>query len=123
MLSSENPFKGDDPRMILRKHIKEELPVPRLHVSDLPEGLCSFRKKAAQKEPARRYRTVDEITSGLEPLSNKFGVGSAGRSAPRASTINLTLSCPQQHEREVRTLLKDLEAELLKLGIDLHEID
>jgi len=81
MLAGKLPFKGDFEQTLIHSILKTEPePITKFR-KDLPPGLENIIAKALSKNPAARYRTMDElvedlkaVAEGLKPLRAKTGL-------------------------------------------------
>jgi len=69
MVTGAPPFGGDNPTVIMLKHINEEPPPPHELNADLSEGLCHVLEKMLAKDPAARYQSADELNADLEAVA------------------------------------------------------
>ncbi len=65
MLTLVRPFSGDTSEQVARKILWEEAPDPRNIRSRTPRDLAVICGKAMEKEPARRYQTMEELAADL----------------------------------------------------------
>lgn len=73
ILSGKPPFPGDDPRLVMRGHLKE--PIPRLVPRDgieLPAELERIIYKLLAKEPDDRYQTAIEVREALQVIIGNY---------------------------------------------------
>ena len=65
MFTGHPGFQADTPLAVAMKHIDEAPPSPRLLEPDLPERIDRAILKCLEKNPARRFRSVDDLESAL----------------------------------------------------------
>ncbi len=68
-LTGQTPFSGQSPAQIAAKHVRQQPPSPRtlnLSISPSHEYLLN---KAMAKDPARRYRSAEEMRADLQKLA------------------------------------------------------
>jgi serine/threonine protein kinase len=65
MLTLVRPFSGDTSEQVARKILWEEAPDPRNIRSRTPRDLAVICAKAMEKEPGRRYQTMEELAADL----------------------------------------------------------
>jgi serine/threonine protein kinase len=99
MLTSRKPFLGDDPIVIVRKHL-QEMP-PRLG-DVIPEDFGALEDiiaRALEKEPDRRFQTAAEMSLALETAVGGRVSGPMGRmqSQPVIAARPATGSNPPTH--------------------------
>ena len=66
MITGKVPFEGDSTVTIALQHINEELPSPKLEVTDLPISVERIIEKCTQKKAERRYLKVSTLISDLK---------------------------------------------------------
>ncbi len=66
MITGKVPFQGDSTVTIALQHINEELPSPKLEVSDLPISVEKIIEKCTQKKAERRYLKVSTLIADLK---------------------------------------------------------
>ncbi len=71
MITGQRPFQDDDINKSLEMHATQEIPDPSSLRPDLPDALCRVVIQASQKSPDKRYQSVSEIASDLNPLRGK----------------------------------------------------
>lgn len=66
MITGKVPFEGDSTVTIALQHINEELPSPKLEVTDLPISVERIIEKCTQKKAERRYLKVSTLIADLK---------------------------------------------------------
>ncbi|MES1245619.1 MAG: protein kinase [Acidobacteriota bacterium] len=69
IFTGELPFKGQSAMQIMLKHLEEPPPAPRTVWPEVPPKLESVILRCLEKDPAARYRSVEELLKDLELLS------------------------------------------------------
>jgi serine/threonine-protein kinase len=64
MVTGKPPYDGDS-SVVMRKHVKGEMPDPRAINPDLGREICALLKKMTAREPEDRYQTVEELIKDL----------------------------------------------------------
>ncbi|MFC0473126.1 Stk1 family PASTA domain-containing Ser/Thr kinase [Halalkalibacter kiskunsagensis] len=71
MVTGVLPFSGDTAVSIAIKHLQSEIPSARLIVPELPQSIENIIRKATEKDPLKRYSTIQEmeedVTTALNP--------------------------------------------------------
>jgi serine/threonine-protein kinase len=62
------PFEGETTAVILTKHINDTLPDPRTRRPEVSPGFSAVLKRMMAKEPANRFRSVEELIADLDSL-------------------------------------------------------
>jgi serine/threonine-protein kinase len=68
LLTSRPPFLGDDPLQILEQLRGEDPPAPTQIDPTIPPELEAVVRRAMRKDPAERYRDLDEMGAALEAV-------------------------------------------------------
>ena len=68
LLTSRPPFLGDDPLQILEQLRNEDPPAPTQIDPTIPPELEAVVRRAMRKDPAERYRDLDEMGEALEAV-------------------------------------------------------
>jgi len=74
MVAKKPPYEGSV-STVMRKHIRGELPSPKLHNPNLPDAVCRIIERMCAKEPADRYQNCDELFEDLELVKLKEKTG------------------------------------------------
>jgi class 3 adenylate cyclase/tRNA A-37 threonylcarbamoyl transferase component Bud32 len=69
IFTGELPFKGASAMQIMLKHLEEPPPSPRTAWPEVPAKLEGIILRCLEKDPAARYRSVEELLKDLELLS------------------------------------------------------
>ncbi len=72
MITGRLPFDGDSPVSIALKHIQEEIRFD--DNDDIPSEIKDLIRKATQKSPDRRYKTIDDLIDDIEYVKNSKAV-------------------------------------------------
>ncbi len=68
LLTGRLPFIADTPFAMITKHTQETLPSVVALRRDLPRGLDGVLRKAAAKDPAERFQSVDQFADALNAV-------------------------------------------------------
>jgi CRP-like cAMP-binding protein len=77
MLTGELPYVAANPYDVLLAHVTKPMPSIRAKVPGAPEELYGFVERATEKDPARRFQSLEEAERFLE-TSTVVGAGSGG---------------------------------------------
>src|SRR5262249_38991762 len=72
MLTGRVPFSGDSPIAVGFQQLKDPPPAPRSLNPQVPEEVERIILKALEKDPIRRYRTVDEFRQDVTAALPRF---------------------------------------------------
>jgi len=119
MLTGQRPFQEEDPAKLMKLHVKEDIPDPRALVPDLPYELNYFIKRATQKDPAARFKSVWEIIRDLQPVADKLGVERRPQTDKRRKMINLLLFYQDEQHLVLNELLEEFNRQIKDIGAEL----
>jgi len=69
LLTGTTPYEaGDNPALLLYKHVNEDFPDPRDCVPGLPDSVCRVIARAVQKNRDERFQSADEMLRHVEAL-------------------------------------------------------
>jgi serine/threonine protein kinase len=66
MLTGFPPFDDDDPRQVLRMHVRKPMPSVRMRCPSVPDDLELFINKSTAKSPDDRFQSASEIIDFFE---------------------------------------------------------
>jgi len=66
MVTGQPPFSGDNPVSIAYQHVREQPPMPRSLIPEIPVDLETIIMQAMAKMPGERYGTAQELQVDLE---------------------------------------------------------
>jgi len=103
LLTGRPPFIGRNPQDILKAHLRDDPPDPRLFRPGLPQGCVDVINKALNRDLNKRYQTADEMIeelSGITFSKMVLDVAAQGRLqrwATRAATIQAQVAGESDH--------------------------
>ena len=65
------PFTGESPMQIVVHHIQTPPPLPRSIKPNLPEDLQAIILRCLEKDPGKRFQTVEALTEALNAISER----------------------------------------------------
>ncbi|WP_332690160.1 Stk1 family PASTA domain-containing Ser/Thr kinase [Halalkalibacter lacteus] len=77
MVTGVLPFSGDTAVSIAIKHLQSEVPSARLIVPSLPQSVENIIRKATEKDPLKRYPTIQEMEEDVATSLNPERVNEA----------------------------------------------
>lgn len=80
MVTGSPPFSGDNPVAVAFQHVREPVPPPRSVNAKVPRALEDIIMTALCKDPAARYRRIEDFRSALGRF--RQGRGSRGVTGP-----------------------------------------
>ena len=86
MLTGEPPFKAETVVGVAMKHVNEPMPDTQAHRSDASAALAKVVEKATSKDPARRYRNMNEMLADLE-AALEVEVARSGTASGEATSV------------------------------------
>jgi serine/threonine protein kinase len=123
MITGQRPYPENDPVKLMDLHVQEDVPDPRLLVPDLPEALHYFIKRATQRNPSARFKTVWEILRDLQPLAENMSHQRQLQAEEKQKTLSLFLSYEDEHQPVLNDIVEDFSNELKKIGALLRSPD
>jgi len=119
MLTGQRPYLEEDPAKLLELHLKKDVPDPRALVPDLPHELNYFIKRATQKDPSARFKSVWEIIRDLQPVADKLGVERRPQTDKRRKMMNLFLFYEDEQQLVINKLIEEFNREVKQIGAEL----
>jgi serine/threonine protein kinase len=119
MLTGQMPYPEEDPMKVMELHLREDVPDPRALVPDLPYELSYFIKRATQKNPSARFKSVWEITRDLQPLADKLGIERRPQTDKRRKMMNLFLFYQDEQQLVLNKLLEEFNSQVKDIGAEL----
>jgi tetratricopeptide (TPR) repeat protein len=86
ILSGRRPFEAKSTAEVISAILTQEPPPLRAQASAVPEGLERLIRKCLEKEPARRYQTMEELTADLALVRRDCETGKIAVSIGDATT-------------------------------------
>jgi CRP-like cAMP-binding protein len=123
MVTGQSPYPEDDPIRLMNLHVSEDVPDPRRLVPDMPAELHYFIKRASQRDPSGRFKTVWEILRDLQPFADRIGVKRGPYLGEQRKMMSLFLFYHDGHQLALNRLVEDFSGELKKLGAELRVAD
>jgi serine/threonine protein kinase len=123
MATGERPYPEDDLAKLMDLHMHVDIPDPRLLVPDLPKALHHFIKRATQRDPAARFRSIWEILRDLQPFADQVGVRREPEIGEQRKMMSLFLFYQDEHQLILNKLVEDFSSELKKIGAVLRGAD
>jgi serine/threonine protein kinase len=74
MITGGKPFVGDRVKSVMDMHLNQDVPDPAETVEDLPEPLRKFIIRACERDPKRRYPSMEEALRVLSPLVSDYQI-------------------------------------------------
>ncbi len=84
MVTGRRPFRGEHEAAIMYSLLHENPPAPSSLRPDLPPAIETVIRKSLEKDPARRYQTVDEL---LRDLRSTGGPAPSGGSRDKSIAV------------------------------------
>jgi serine/threonine protein kinase len=123
LVTGVRPFPEEDPSLLMEAHLTRTIPDPLNWVSDLPESLCRFIRKATQKDPQDRFQAMEEALGALQQVSQDLGLaGPEGGRAERKIT-SLFLFYREDHRLALNALLEEFSRKVKEAGIRMKAVE
>jgi eukaryotic-like serine/threonine-protein kinase len=120
ILTGQRPYPEQSAGALMKLHRTQDIPDPVESVTDLPEALRNFILKACRRDPAQRYRSVDEALADLQPLAAEMALRYHYSNTVARKTTTVWLSCKDEHRPDLQRLLEKFEERAKKLSIDFR---
>jgi len=122
MITGKRPYPEEDLIALLDLHVEEDIPDPAEYVDDLPDALRDFILKSCQRDPEKRYLTMDEALEVLEPLNNQL-MGGLGVAAAKKKMASMFIFYQDEHQGELNRLMEEFSTKVRELGAVLKAAD
>jgi tRNA A-37 threonylcarbamoyl transferase component Bud32 len=120
MITGQRPYPEDDITKILDLHLHQDVPDPSTLVSDLPDELRHFVRRATRRNPAERYDNASELLHDLEALAGRLDMKRQLKPRGQRKMMGLLLVYEEQHELLLKQLLENLSHDLNDIGAELR---
>jgi serine/threonine protein kinase len=119
MVTGRRPYPEDDLAKLMALHVTEDVPDPRNLVPDLPDELSYFIKRATQRDPAARFKSIWEIVRDLQPFADKVGVEKRQQQGQRRKMMSLFLFYQEEQQLLLNRLVENFDNEVDKIGVEM----
>jgi serine/threonine protein kinase len=123
MITGQRPYPEDDIAKLMDLHVKRDIPDPRELVPDLPDVLHNFIKRATQRKPSARFKTVWEILRDLQPFADEIGVRGKPQLREKRKMMSLFLFYRDEHQLTLKDLVEEFSNDVRKIGAELRAAD
>jgi len=123
MATGRRPY-SDDVCEVLKAHITEPIPYPRVLNPDLPETFCRFITKATQKDPRSRYDDLLQVSDDLNYMVKNTGEFLLREPIQhRRRMMSLFILYGDDRQLELNEFLKGFSEQIKELGAELRIAD
>ncbi len=119
MITGQRPYLEENPAKLMHLHLSEDVPDPRALVPDLPTELHYLIKRATQRDPSARFKSVWEIIRDLQPFADKLGVERRPQMEPRRKMMSLFLFYQEEQQMVLNRLVEEFNREVNNVGAQL----
>jgi len=123
MITGRNPFKAENTRTVLDKHLNEDIPDPGKIFPDMPKKLRNFILNAARRSPDQRYQSVKQAIEDLKVLAEQLGLPEKHVSRQKLNMTNLFLIYKDDHRKSLAKLIEEFNTRVKELGVVLKISD
>ncbi|PJF24129.1 MAG: hypothetical protein CUN53_19390, partial [Phototrophicales bacterium] len=88
MATGQLPFQSDDIPALLMQHVRQQPPLPRSLVPELPMSLETVILKALEKNPSRRFQSGEAMAAALRAAVPTAEIGRAASDWDTESTTH-----------------------------------
>jgi len=106
MLTGQVPFTGNNPYVVLERHVTEPARSPRELVADVPPEAEAIVLRCLEKSPDDRFQSMAELGEAIAyGTTLEYGKGvnprhAPGWNAPHPEAVHASNGSPQQHATE-----------------------
>jgi serine/threonine protein kinase len=119
MISGQRPYPEDNLVDLMKLHVCEDVPDPRILVPDLPDELHYFIRRATQRDPVARFNSTWEIIRDLQPLADKIGLEREPKPGQTRKMMSLFLFYQEEQQLILNRLVENFNSEVDKIGAEL----
>ena len=119
LLTGQRPYLEEDASKLMELHLRKEVPDPRTLVPDLPHELYYLIKRATQKDPSARFKSVWEVIRDLQPLADKLGVERQPPLDKQRKMMNLFLFYQDEQQLALNKLVEEFNRQVKEIGAEL----
>ena len=119
MVTGQRPYPEDDLAKLMALHVTEDVPDPRNLVPNLPDELSYFIRRATQRDPAARFKSVWEIIRDLQPFADKLGLEKRPQAGQRRKMMSLFLFYQEEQQLLLNRLVENFDNEVDKIGVEM----
>jgi serine/threonine protein kinase len=123
MITGQKPFPEDDINNMIDSRLNEDTPDPAQFVPDLPEELREFVRRATQRDPADRYKSISDALADLKPLATQMDIKRQPQLRESRKMISLFLFFEDEHELTLKRLVEDFSQQLGQIGAELRSAE
>ena len=123
MITGQRPYPEDNLAKLMDLHVNKDIPDPTILVPDLPKELLYFIRRATQRDPSARFKTVWEILRDLQPYADKMGINRQSDLGERRKMMSLFLFYQDGQQLILNRLVEDFSKELKTIGAVLRAAD
>jgi serine/threonine protein kinase len=123
MITGRRPFPEEDIPRLMELRVTEDVPDPGEVVPDLPHEISYFVRRATQRDPSARFRTMWEILRDLQPLGEKMGVSRQLAPREQRKIMSLFLFYKEDQQLALKAVIENLNHDLIKMGVMVRTID
>ncbi len=85
MLTGQPPYKGSDPKSVMRAHVFDPVPDPKTVKPDVPEAWRQLCMKLMAKAPEDRFATAADMKLAVQGAVHGVALSSLSKRVPRLS--------------------------------------
>jgi len=123
MITGRRPFPEEDLPKLMELHVTEDVPDPGEVVPDLPHEMSYFVRRATQRDPGARFRTMWEILRDLQPLADRMGVSRQPAPREHRKMMSLFLFYKEDQQLALNAVIENLNHDLIKMGVMVRTVD
>ena len=118
MLTGKRPYPEGDAWSAMEMHTEMDIPNPQEILPDLPQGLCSFIRKACARDKNERYLNIGEAIADLKLLANELGIDQVDFSGSNQRMATLYIFYENEDHPDLKEAVREFKSKLEEIGIE-----
>jgi CRP-like cAMP-binding protein len=123
MLIGERPFAEEDPFQNMNMHVELSIPDPLKKVNHINAHLREFILNACERDPKKRYQSIENAILPLERAAHDLGIGSTNSFKAKRKASALLLIYRDDQQLKLNKLLEEFSEKVKQEGILLRATD
>jgi CRP-like cAMP-binding protein len=123
MVTGAKPYADKDIRVVMDKHVNNDIPDPAEAIPNLPQELRRFILKACQRDPKDRYQNATQAMLELLPLIDETRHLQEMQSDHTQKMVNIFLKYREEDQLAFTQLIEEFTTKAKELGVNLKIVD
>jgi CRP-like cAMP-binding protein len=117
LVTGRRPYPEDDLLALMDMHVEQDIPDPALLVPDMPEELRRFILKSCERNPAKRYQSINEAMAAIQPVYRDEAVAGQAAVREKQRMTSLFFLYGDEHVGPMSQLLDEISGRAEELGV------